>query len=76
MSQSHVVRGHYSNHRFISDGPLPDVEGTAELIIVPTVSPATGSIADAFGKASRLRTGEEIAAQIQAERNEWGRHTP
>ena len=72
MNQPLVVRGHYSGHRFIPDGPLPEAGGTAELIITPVASSSTVSIADAFGKASRLRTGEDIAAQIQAERNEWG----
>jgi hypothetical protein len=27
---------------------------------------------DLFGKAPRLRTKEDIAAQIQQERDEWG----
>ncbi len=30
------------------------------------------SVAQAFGLAARLRTGDEISAQIRDERNEWG----
>ena len=72
MNPALVVRGQYSDHRFIPDGPLPDAEGAAELIIIPAVAAPAGSIADAFGKAARLRTGDDIAAQGQAERDAWG----
>lgn len=71
MPQTVVIHGRYVDHTFIPDGQLPDVEGTAELIITQTPSTAT-SIFDLFGKASRLRSAEDIAAQVQEERNEWG----
>lgn len=35
MSNEVIVQGHYANHTFIPDGPLPDAEGKAELIIMP-----------------------------------------
>ena len=72
MSQSLIVPGRYANHKFIPDGKLPDAEGAAELIIIPNQGPTSGSIFDLFGKAARLRTAEDIATQIQEERNEWG----
>ncbi len=71
MSQPLVVRGRYVGRTFIPDGPLPETEGTAELIISPAPT-AHGSIADAFGTASVLRTGDEILAQVRADREEWG----
>ncbi len=37
----------------------------------PSTSPA-GSIFDLFGKAPQLRTGEDIALQLQEEREAWG----
>lgn len=74
MDRAIVVRGRYRTGAFVPDGPLPDAEGTAELIIIPSapVPPRTGSVADAFGSAPRLRTGEDIAAQIREERESWG----
>ena len=71
MSQTVVVQGRYADHTFIPNGQLPDVEGTAELIIMQN-APAPTSMFDLFGKASRLRSAEDIAAQLQEERNEWG----
>jgi hypothetical protein len=71
MSQTLVVRGRYTGRTFIPDGPLPEVEGSAELIISPA-PPARGSVADAFGTAAVLRTGDEILAQVRADRDEWG----
>jgi len=71
MSQTIVVQGRYVDHTFIPEGQLPDVEGTAELVITQT-QPATKSIFDTFGKAERLRSAADIAAQIQDERSEWG----
>ena len=50
----------------------PDEEGTAELIITPNRPKARGSIADAFGSATVLRSGDDILAQVRAERDEWG----
>jgi hypothetical protein len=72
MDQPLIIRGRYSDRTFIPDGPLPDAEGAAELVITPT-APSTGSsIADAFGSASVLRSGDEILAQVRADRDEWG----
>ena len=72
MDQALVIRGRYSGRTFIPDGPLPDAEGAAELIITPAAPRSTGSVADAFGTAARLRSGDDIAAQILAERDDWG----
>jgi hypothetical protein len=71
MGQALTVHGRYVGRTFIPDGPLPDAEGTAELIIIPLSSPAAGSIADAFGSASVLRSGEDILAQVHSDREGW-----
>jgi hypothetical protein len=72
MDQALIVRGRYAGRTFIPDGPLPDAEGPAELIITPDPPQARGSIADAFGAAPVLRSGDDILAQVRAERDEWG----
>jgi hypothetical protein len=72
MDHALIVRGRYIGRTFIPDGPLPDAEGTAELIITPSAPQAHGSVADAFGTAPVLRSGDDILAQVQAERDEWG----
>jgi hypothetical protein len=72
MSQTVIVRGRYAGRTFIPNGPLPDAEGVAELVITPTVPKSDRSIADAFGTASVLRSGDEILTQVRAERDEWG----
>lgn len=72
MNQTLIVRGRYVGRTFIPDDPMPDVEGAAELVITPTPSPPRGSVADAFGAAPVLRSGDDILAQVQAERDEWG----
>ncbi len=72
MANTLIVRGRYAGRTFIPDSPLPHAEGTAQLIIAPTSSPVGGSVADAFGTATVLRTGDDILAQVQAERDEWG----
>ena len=72
MDHALIVRGRYLGRTFIPDGPLPDAEGTAELIITPTAPQVRGSVADAFGTAPVLRSGDDILAQVQAERDEWG----
>jgi hypothetical protein len=73
MPETLIVRGRYVDHTFIPEGQLPDAEGAAELIITPhTPSSPPCSVFDLFGKAARLRTAADIAAQIQVERNEWG----
>jgi len=72
MEQTLIVRGRYVGRTFIPDGPLPNEEGTAELVITPTLPRARGSVADAFGTASMLRTGDDILAQLRADRDGWG----
>ena len=72
MEQTLIVRGRYAGRTFIPDGPLPDAEGPAELVITPTQPQPRGSVADAFGTAPVLRSGDDIMAQVRAERDEWG----
>jgi hypothetical protein len=72
MNQTLIVPGRYMGRVFIPDGPLPYVEGAAQLVITPTPAQTVGSITDAFGTASVLRAGDDILAQMQAERDEWG----
>lgn len=72
MTQPLTIHGRYSGRTFIPDGPLPDTEGTAELVITPTPPPTRGSVADAFGQAPVLRSGEEILDQVRKGRDEWG----
>lgn len=72
MNHPLIIRGRYIDHTFIPDGPLPDAEGTAQLVITPTISNSGGSIADAFGTAPVLRSGDEILAQLHTDREEWG----
>lgn len=71
MDQTLVVRGRYTGRTFIPDGPMPDAEGTAELVISLAPPSVRGSVADAFGAAPMLRTGDDILAQTQADRDEW-----
>ena len=71
MGNALIVRGHYRDHVFTPDGPLPDAEGTADLIITTTSTVRRGSIADAFGKAPVLKSAEEIEKQIREERGHW-----
>jgi hypothetical protein len=72
MEQTLIVRGRYTGRTFIPDDPLPDQEGTAELIITPKPPQARGSVASAFGSAPVLRSGDDILAQVRADRDEWG----
>ncbi|MBX7104141.1 MAG: hypothetical protein K1X57_08665 [Gemmataceae bacterium] len=72
MSETLIVRGRYADRTFIPDGPLPDAAGSAELVISPGTPKSGRSIADAFGTAKVLRSGDEILAQVRAERDEWG----
>ncbi len=71
MSQRLIVHGRYVGRTFIPDGPLPDAEGAAELVITPNLPHSVGSIADAFGTAIVLRSGDEILAEVRADRDEW-----
>ncbi len=68
MSDNLVIRGRYADRTFIADEQLPDAEGPAELIISPSPPKMAISIFDLFGKATNLRTAEQIATQIQEER--------
>lgn len=72
MERTLIVRGRYVGRTFIPDDPMPDEVGTAELVITPTPPRAHGSVADAFGTAPVLRSGEELAARLRADRDEWG----
>lgn len=72
MEQALTVRGRYVGRTFIPDGPMPDEEGTAELVITPTRPKARGSIAEAFGRAPAPRSGDDLLAQLRADRDEWG----
>ncbi len=72
MDQTLIIQGRYAGRRFIPDGPLPYAEGAAQLVITPAPAHASGSIADAFGTAPVLRAGDDILAQMQVERDEWG----
>jgi hypothetical protein len=72
MNQTLIVPGRYAGRTFIPDGPLPDAEGAAQLVITPAPALAHGSVADAFGTAPVLRAGDDILAQVRAEREEWG----
>jgi hypothetical protein len=72
MDQTLIVRGRYAGRTFIPDEPLPDAEGTAELVITPAGSRPGGSVADAFGTAPVLRSGFDILAQVRADRDDWG----
>ena len=74
MTQAIVVRGRFNGQQFVPSEPLPAVEGNAELIVYPAPQANAGkpSIFDLFGKASKLRSAEEIDAQIREEREAWG----
>ena len=71
MNQTLIVRGRYADRTFFPDGALPNAEGTAELVITP-LTQARGSVADAFGAAPSLRSGDDILAQVRVQRDEWG----
>lgn len=68
MEQTLTIRGRYVGRKFILDGPLSDEEGTAELVITLSRSKARGSIADAFCRTAVLRSGDDILAQVRADR--------
>jgi hypothetical protein len=72
MLQTLIVRGRYTGRTFFPDSPLPDAEGVAELIITPSPPQARVSVACAFGTAAVLRSGDDILAEMRAERDEWG----
>lgn len=74
MNQALVIRGHYKGQAFVPAEPMPQVEGTAELIVYPASSQlrVSSSIFDLFGKAPQLRSAEDIDAQVRAEKEAWG----
>jgi hypothetical protein len=72
MSRTVIIHGRYVDRNFIPDGPLPEIDGEAELIITPATFTTRRSIADAFGMAPVLRSGDDILAQVQSERDVWG----
>jgi hypothetical protein len=72
MDQMHIVSGRYADRQFIPDGPLPDIEGSAQLVITAALPQSQGSVAAAFGAAPQLRSGPDILGQARAEREEWG----
>jgi hypothetical protein len=72
VNQKLIVHGHYVDRTFIPDSSLPDAEGTAELVITLAAPRPTGSIAEAFGTATKLRSEQEILAQLRSDRDEWG----
>ena len=77
MNNVLVIPGRVHRGTFVSDEPVPDMEARAELIVYPEVESQTQaektevSIFDLFGKAGRLRSADEIDAQVRDERS-WG----
>jgi hypothetical protein len=75
MDAAIVIHGKIAERQFISDEPMPDVEGPAELIVHPTTGtqepPRPRSMFEFFGKAPQLRSAEDIDAQIREERDAW-----
>jgi hypothetical protein len=72
MDSPVIIRGEFVNKTFVPAGPLPEAEGPAELIVhVQSPRDASPSIFDVFGKAERLRTAEDIDAQLKEERDSW-----
>jgi hypothetical protein len=76
MDTAIVIHGKIAEKQFVSDEPMPDVEGPAELIVYPkgaTQQVPTGrSMFEFFGKAPQLRSAEDIDAQVREEREAWG----
>ena len=76
MDTALVIHGKIEERQFVSDEPMPDVEGPAELIVyskeVPQKEKEGTSIFDLFGKAEHLRSAEDFDAQIREEHEAWG----
>ncbi len=75
MDTAIVIHGTISAKQFISDEPMPDVEGPAELIVyakdaTKPILPGK-SMFEFFGKAPQLRSAEDIDAQVREERDAW-----
>lgn len=75
VMQTIVIRGRFVDHEFVPNEPLPEVEGEAELIVHCQTNADHSkpkSMFDFFGKASVLRSREDIDHQIQEEHASWG----
>ncbi len=76
MDAAFVIHGKIAEKQFISDEPMPDVEGPAELIVYTRGAVedacASRSMFEFFGKAPQLRSAEDIDAQLREEREAWG----
>ncbi len=73
MDSPVIIRGTFSNKTFVPLDPLPELEGPAELIVhAQPRKEKRASIYDAFGKAERPRTAEDLDAQLAEERAAWG----
>ncbi len=70
-----IIRGTFTNQVFVPEGPMPKVEGRAELIVYEPVPDAEedddSSLFDLFGKAPQLRSAEDLDARLRAERDSW-----
>ncbi len=74
MESPVVIRGIFTNQVFVPEGPLPKIEGRAELIVYEASESRDeddASLFDLFGKAPQLRTAEDLDAQLQAKRDSW-----
>ena len=69
MDAAIVIHGTITAKQFISDEPMPDVEGPAELIVYPKNTSreesSRVSIFDLFGKAPQLRSAADINVQVR-----------
>ena len=75
VMQTIVIRGRFVGHEFVPNDPLPEVEGDAELVVHCQGTddrPKPNSMFDFFGKASVLRSRDDIDRQIQEEHSSWG----
>jgi hypothetical protein len=75
MDSAIVIHGNILDRQFVSNEPIPDVHGPAELIVYPkddakTIRPGR-SMFEFFGKAPQLRSAEDIDAQVREEREAW-----
>jgi hypothetical protein len=71
MSDTLTIRGRIENGVFIPEQPLPSKAMNAQLVMKLLPSKPSHSVADAFGKASQLRSGAELIDEIRAARDEW-----
>jgi hypothetical protein len=76
MNGSLIIHGKVTGQAFVPDGPMPDIEGRAELVVYPAIGTPPGasgkrSIFDFIGKASEPRSAEDIEAQLREERDAW-----